>query len=152
MTQVTMSSLHPLDRSITERVVASFGQQTIMTAIGASLRSIAPGAVEIELPYRTDLCQQDGFLHAGIVTTIIDSACGYAAYTLMPDGARVLSVEFKVNLLAPAVGDRFIARGRVARAGRTVTVCTGEVVAITRDAERSIALMQATMMAVFSPA
>ena len=106
--------------------------------------------VEIELPFRADLCQQDGFLHAGIVTTIVDSACGYAALTLMAVDARVLSVEFKLNFLAPAVGDRFIARGRVARAGRTITVCTGEVVALTGDAERSIALMQATMMTVYS--
>lgn len=136
--------------SLTERVRASFQQQTVMAAIGASLRSVAPGAVEIELPYRGDLCQQDGFLHAGIVTTICDSACGYAAYTLMPDGARVLSVEFKINFLAPAIGARFIARGTVARAGRTVTVCTGEVVAVSQDSERVIALMQATMMAVFT--
>ncbi len=123
-----------------------------MAAIGASLRSVAAGAVEIELPYRADLCQQDGFLHAGIVTTIVDSACGYAAYTTMPDGARVLSVEFKINFLAPAVGDRLIARGTVARAGRTVTVCTGEVVAMSQDSERVIALMQATMMAVLAKA
>ena len=122
-----------------------------MAAIGASVRSVAPGSVEIELPFRADLCQQDGFLHAGIVTTIVDSACGYAAYTLMPAGARVLSVEFKINFLAPAFGDRFIARGTVARSGRTVTVCTGEVVAMSQDSERVIALMQATMMAVFSP-
>ncbi len=132
------------------RVRASFDQQTVMAAIGASLRSVAPGAVEIELPYRADLCQQDGFLHAGIVTTIVDSACGYAAYTLMPDGARVLSVEFKINFLAPAIGDRFIARGTVARAGRTVTVCTGEVTAIAGESERVVALMQATMLAVFT--
>lgn len=132
------------------RIRASFDQQTVMAVIGASLRSAAPGAVEIELPYRRDLCQQDGFLHAGIVTTIVDSACGYAAYTLMPDGARVLSVEFKINFLAPAVGDRFIARGTVARAGRTVTVCTGEVAAVSQDSERAVALMQATMMAVFT--
>jgi uncharacterized protein (TIGR00369 family) len=139
----------PPDPHFAERVRASFQQQTVMAAIGASVRSVAPGVVEIELPYRADLCQQDGFLHAGIVTTIVDSACGYAAYTLMPDGARVLSVEFKINFLAPAVGDRFIARGTVARAGRTVTVCTGEVVAVSQDAERVIALMQATMMAVY---
>jgi uncharacterized protein (TIGR00369 family) len=134
------------------RARASFAQQTVMAAIGASLRSVAAGAVEIELPYRADLCQQDGFLHAGIVTTIVDSACGYAAYTTMPDGARVLSVEFKINFLAPAVGDRLIARGTVARAGRTVTVCTGEVVAMSQDSERVIALMQATMMAVLAKA
>jgi uncharacterized protein (TIGR00369 family) len=138
------------DPHFAQRVRASFQQQTVMAAIGASVRSVAPGAVEIELPFRADLCQQDGFLHAGIVTTIVDSACGYAAYTLMPAGARVLSVEFKINFLAPAIGDRFIARGMVARAGRTVTVCTGEVVAVSQDSERAIALMQATMLAVFT--
>jgi uncharacterized protein (TIGR00369 family) len=138
----------PPDPHFAERVRASFQQQTVMAAIGASVLSVAPGTVEIELPFRADLCQQDGFLHAGIITTIVDSACGYAAHTLMPAGARVLSVEFKVNFLAPALGDRFIARGRVARAGRTVTVCTGEVVAVSQDSERVIALMQATMMAV----
>ena len=138
----------PPDPHFAERVRASFQQQTVMAAIGASVRSVTPGAVEIELPFRADLCQQDGFLHAGIVTTIVDSACGYAAHTLMPAGARVLSVEFKINFLAPAVGESFIARGKVARAGRTVTVCTGEVVAQSQDAQRVIALMQATMMAV----
>jgi uncharacterized protein (TIGR00369 family) len=143
-------TFQPPDPHFAQRVQASFQQQTVMAAIGASLRSVAPGAVEIELPYRADLCQQDGFLHAGIVTTIVDSACGYAAYTLMPAGARVLSVEFKINFLAPAIGARFIARGTVARAGRTVTVCTGEVVAVSQGAERAIALMQATMMAVFT--
>ena len=147
---MTTTPFQPPDPSYAERVLASFGQQTIMAAIGASVLSVAPGVVEIELPFRGDLCQQDGFLHAGIVTTIVDSACGYAAFTLMPNDARVLSVEFKINFLAPAIGDRFIARGRVARAGRTITVCTGEVVAPTGDAERSIALMQATMMAVYS--
>ena len=119
-----------------------------MAAIGASVLSVVPGVVEIELPFRADLCQQDGFLHAGIVTAIVDSACGYAALTLMAVNARVLSVEFKINFLAPAVGDRFIAQGRVARAGRSITVCTGEVVALAGDNERVIALMQATMMAV----
>lgn len=142
-------SFHPPYPHFAQRVRASFQQQTVMATIGATVRSVAPGAVEIELPFRADLCQQDGFLHAGIVTTVVDSACGYAAYTLMPAHARVLSVEFKINFLAPAVGDSFIARGKVARAGRTVTVCTGEVIALSQDAQRVIALMQATMMAVF---
>ena len=146
---MTPTSFHPSDPHFAARVRASFQQQTVMAAIGASVRSVTPGVVEIELPFRADLCQQDGFLHAGIVTTIVDSACGYAAYTLMPADARVLSVEFKINFLAPAVGESFIARGKVARAGRTVTVCTGEVVAQSQDAQRVIALMQATMMAVF---
>lgn len=148
MAKMMIPPFQPPDPNYTARILASFRQQTIMAAIGASVRSVAPGAVEIELPFRADLCQQDGFLHAGIVTTIVDSACGYAAYTLMPRDSRVLSVEFKINFLAPAVGDRFIARGRVARAGRTISVCTGEVVALTGDTERAIALMQATMMAV----
>jgi uncharacterized protein (TIGR00369 family) len=152
MPKVTMQAFHPPDPSFAERVVTSFQQQTVMAAIGAQVLSVAPGVVEIELPFRADLCQQDGFLHAGIVTTIVDSACGYAAYTLMPDGARVLSVEFKVNFLAPAVGDRFVARGQVVRAGRTITVCTGEVAATTGGAERVVALMQATMMCVLPQA
>lgn len=139
--------LYPPDPGYGERVRASFQQQSIMATIGASLRAVAPGAVEIELPYRADLCQQDGFLHAGIVTTVLDSACGYAAYTLMPPGARVLSVEFKVNFLAPAVGERFIAQGKVVRAGRALTVCSGEVVAVTQDGERTVVLMQAAVMA-----
>lgn len=145
---MTTTPFKPPDLNYAERVLASFGQQTVMAAIGASVLSVAPGVVEIELPFRADLCQQDGFLHAGIVTTIVDSACGYAALTLLAVDARVLSVEFKINFLAPAVGDRFIARGLVVRAGRTITVCTGEVVAFAGDTERSIALMQATMMAV----
>ena len=148
MAKMTMPPFQSPDPNYTERVLASFRQQTIMAAIGASVLSVAPGMVEIELPFRADLCQQDGFLHAGIVTTIVDSACGYAALTLMAVDARVLSVEFKINFLAPAVGGRFIARGLVVRAGRTITVCTGEVVAFAGDTERSIALMQATMMAV----
>ena len=109
---MTTTPFQSPDPSYSQRVLASFQQQTVMAAIGASVLSVAPGVVEIELPFRADLCQQDGFLHAGIVTAIVDSACGYAAFTLMPDGARVLSVELKINFLAPAVGDRFIAAAR----------------------------------------
>ncbi len=152
MAQISHPSLQSSDPDFAERALASFWRQTVMVAIGAQVLSVAPGVVEIGLPFRADLCQQDGFLHAGIVTTIVDSACGYAAYTLMPDGARVLSVEFKVNFLAPAVGDRFVARGQVVRAGRTITVCTGEVAATTGGAERVVALMQATMMCVLPQA
>lgn len=147
-----MQTAPPPDPYFAKHVTTSFRQQTVMSAIGASVLSVAPGVVEIELPFRADLCQQDGFLHAGIVTTIVDSACGYAAHTLMPDGARVLSVEFKINFLAPAVGERFVARGQVVRAGRTITVCAGEVVAYAGGAERVIALMQATMMCVMPQA
>lgn len=128
------------------RVRASFELQRVMATLGARMTHVAPGEVDIELPFRDDLTQQDGFIHAGIVTTVVDSACGYAAYTLMPEGARVLSVELKVNLLAPAEGDSILARGRVFRAGRTLTVCQGEGIARGSFGERSVALMQATMM------
>jgi uncharacterized protein (TIGR00369 family) len=101
------------------------------------------------LPYREDLSQQHGFIHAGIVTAIADSACGYAALSLMPPGVGVLTIEFKVNLLNPAAGVRLVARGRVAKPGRTVMVCTGDVTAEQEDgAARPVALMQATMMVV----
>jgi uncharacterized protein (TIGR00369 family) len=117
-----------------------------MSTIGASLGTVEPGAVDVILPFRDDLTQQDGFLHAGIVAAIADSACGYAAHTLMPATARVLSIEFKLNLLAPAVGERLEARARVIRAGRTVTVCQADVLAITGKSEKLIATMTRTMM------
>lgn len=104
----------------------SFGRQKVMHMVGARLSFIAPGICEIELPFREDLTQQHGYLHAGIVTTVLDSACGYAAFSLMPAGSSVLSVEFKVNLLAPAKGDLLTVRAEVKRAGRTLTVCTAD--------------------------
>jgi uncharacterized protein (TIGR00369 family) len=104
-------------------VRASFQRQGVMGLIGASLGRLEAGHVEIEVPYRPDLSQQHGYFHAGIVTTAMDSAGGYAGLSLMPRGSSVLSVEFKVNLLAPADGERLRARGRVLRAGRTLTVC-----------------------------
>jgi uncharacterized protein (TIGR00369 family) len=120
-----------------------------MALLGATLTHVAPGEVDIELPYRHDLVQQHGFLHAGVTTAIADSACGYAALTLMPDDAAVLSVEFKVNMLAPGEGTRFVARGRVLRSGRSVTVVRGEVLAFgaTGDA-RVILALQGTMMTI----
>jgi uncharacterized protein (TIGR00369 family) len=110
---------------------------------------VDPGQTEIVLPFREDLGQQHGFIHAGIVTTIADSACGYAALSLMPPGVGVLTIEFKVNLLNPAEGVRFVARGQVVKPGRTLMVCTGEVTAEREDGTvRPVALMQATMMLV----
>ncbi len=139
----------PQDSAFEARVRSSFERQTIMATIGARLERVAPGEVAIRLPVRADLSQQHGFLHAGVLTTIVDSACGYAALTLMPPDAAVLSVEFKVNLLAPAAGVAVLARGRVLKAGRTITVCTGEVVAIdAAGAEKLVATMTATMMVV----
>jgi len=129
-----------------DEVAASFAQQTIMKLIGASLTLIEPGVVEIILPFRQDLTQQNGYLHAGIVTTIADSACGYAAFTLMPEGSGVLSVEFKVNLLRPAKGENFLARAEVIKAGRTLTVVRADVFALTEDKRTMVATMQGTMM------
>jgi len=124
----------------------SFAQQPIMNLLGASLALVEPGVVEIALPYRADLAQHHGYLHAGVVTTIADSACGYAAYTLMPAGSDVLSVEFKVNLLRPAQGEMFVARAEVIKAGRTLTVVSADVFALTSDAKTLVATMQGTMI------
>ncbi|MCB9641636.1 MAG: PaaI family thioesterase [Myxococcales bacterium] len=117
-----------------------------MHTFGARLGHVEEGLVEIEAPYQEHLTQQDGFLHAGIVTALIDSACGYAAYTMMPPGHRVLSVEFKVNLLLPSKGERFLARGKVVKSGRTLTICTGELIAYQGQTAQTVAIMQATMM------
>ncbi len=136
------------DPNFEARVRASFERQQFMQTLGARLERVAPGEVTISLPFRADLTQQHGFLHAGAVTSVVDSACGYAALTLMEPGAAVLAVEFKVNLLAPAAGDRFLAIGRVVRAGRTLTVCAGEMHAIQEERDTVIALLQGTMMSV----
>jgi uncharacterized protein (TIGR00369 family) len=138
--------MSPADPNYEARVRASFAKQQFMATLGANLASVQPGEVCIELPFRADLTQQHGFLHAGVVTSVIDSACGYAALTLMPPDRAVLSVEFKVNLIAPAQGATFQARGRVVRVGRTLTVCTGDLRVVGSDSV--VAMMQATMMAV----
>lgn len=130
------------------RIHTSFQKQTIMHTIGATLTRVEAGQVDITLPFREDLCQQHGFIHAGIITTIVDSAAGYAAYTLMPPESEVLTVEYKVNFMAPAVGDVFIARAAVKKAGRTLTVCHGDVFARRDDQEKLIVTMQATMICV----
>ena len=118
-----------------------------MNLFGARLALVEAGVVEIELPFRADLTQQDGFLHAGVITTVADSAAGYAAHTLMPAGSRVLSVEFKVNLLRPARGELFVARAEVIKAGRTLSVVHADVFAIGANSERQrVATMQGTMM------
>jgi len=138
----------PRDPDFEPRVRASFARQRAMQTIGAQIVRVEPGEVELALPFREDLTQQHGFLHAGIVTTLVDSACGYAALSVMDRESAVLSVEYKVNLLAPALGERMRAVGRVIKAGRTLVVCTGEVLAVTGDTESVVTLMQATMMAV----
>ena len=123
--------------------------QSAMQLIGAELQRIEPGIIEIKLPYRSDLCQQHGYLHAGVVTTIADTACGFSAFSLMPPGSGVLSVEFKVNLLRPARGKHFVARGEVIKSGRTLTVVRGDVLGFSEAGEQElIATMLATMMSV----
>lgn len=136
---------------VEDRIRASFARQRLMRTLGAELAAVRRGEVEIALPFRDDLTQQHGYLHAAAVTAIVDSACGYAALTLMEPGVEVLSVEFKVNLLAPAAGERFLAVGRVLRSGRTLTVCSGEVHAVTGASRKLICAMQATMIASRSP-
>ena len=139
--------MNPLNPSFADEVERSFARQPIMNLIGARLSLVEPGVVEITLPYRADLAQQHGYLHAGVVTTIADSACGYAAYTLMPAGSEVLSVEFKVNLLRPAQGETFVARAEVIKAGRTLTVVRADVFGIAGNADRElVATMQGTMI------
>ncbi|MBL0871011.1 MAG: PaaI family thioesterase [Phycisphaerales bacterium] len=137
------------DTSLFDRIAESFQRQRLLTTLGARLVRVADGEVDIELPWAETIQQQHGFVHAGAIATIADSACGYACLTRMPEGSAVLSVEFKINLLSPAVGERFIAQGRVVRVGRTVGVATAEVVAQTPAKPDSVvALMQATMMRV----
>jgi uncharacterized protein (TIGR00369 family) len=136
------------NRAVTpeERVRASFARQGLLATLGARIKRVAPGEVDVELAFDERLTQQHGYLHAGALTAALDSACGYAALTLMPEEAAVLTVEFKVNLLAPAAGERFLARGRVVRAGRTLTVCRGDAIAFAGDEERHVVTMIATMM------
>jgi uncharacterized protein (TIGR00369 family) len=126
----------------------SFAAQRIMTTIGARLERVVAGEIEIRVPFRHELTQQHGFLHAGVLTSALDSACGYSALSLMPEGVGVFTIEFKLNLLAPARGQELIARGRVLRAGRTITVCQAEASMLADDAETAVATMLATIMTI----
>jgi uncharacterized protein (TIGR00369 family) len=141
-------AFEPRDPGFAERVRESFARQRFMSTLGARLVSIAAGAVDVELPFADSLVQQHGYLHAGAVAAAMDSACGYAALTLLDEDAAVLTVEFKVDLLEPAAGERVVARGRVLRAGRTLTVCRAEAAALDGGVERHVASMSATIMAV----
>jgi uncharacterized protein (TIGR00369 family) len=141
-----MSKFNPQDSQFEARVRSSFTRQTLMQTIGAEMTRVAPGEVEIELAYRDDLAQQHGYLHAGVITAIVDSACGYAAMTLTRAVEDILTIEYKANFVAPATGEKMIARSRVLRAGRKVTVCAGDVFALRDGEEKLIATMLATMM------
>jgi uncharacterized protein (TIGR00369 family) len=130
------------------RVRQSFSRQAFMSTLGAELTTVVQGSVEIRLPFSPNLTQQNGYMHAGPITAVLDSACGYAALSMTADDKDVLTVELKVNLLAPAVGEMFVARGQVKKAGRTLTVCTADAFAISGGKEKPIATMLATIMAV----
>ena len=140
------TNLTPADPNFEARIRSSFARQNFMTTLGAHLDRVAPGEIDIKLPIRAELSQQHGFVHAGAVASIADSACGYAASSLMPPESGVLAVEFKINLLAPAAGEYLLARGRVIRAGRTLTVCQADVVAVADGKERTVAVMTGTIM------
>lgn len=136
----------PLFPTIDSRIRDSFARQTVMNLIGATLTYVSRGEVWIELPYRPDMSQQHGFIHAGIITTIVDTACGYAAMSVTEPDTSVLTIEFKTNFLAPAQGERFIAKGKVKKAGRTITVCEGDVITMQDGREKLIATMLASVM------
>ena len=131
------------------RSLQSFERQKVMKTLGMQLNKVAPGMVELEMPFHEDFTQQHGFLHAGIISTALDSACGYAAFTLMAADAAVLTIEFKINLLSPASGERFIFRAEVTKPGSTITVADGRAFAVSADGtEKLVATMTGTMMAV----
>lgn len=137
------------DTDYETRVRDSFARQAAMRTIGAELTRVSPGVIEIEMPFAEGLTQQHGFLHAGIISTALDSACGYAAYSMMPPDAAILTIEFKLNLLSPGKGERFLFRGEVTKPGRTIMVTDGRAFAFDNDGEaKLIATMTGTMMTV----
>jgi uncharacterized protein (TIGR00369 family) len=136
----------PRDPDWDAKVRASFKRQTFMDTIGARIAALSPGYCEVELAFRGDLCQQNGYLHGGLVTTIAANATGYAAFSLMPPNSSVLGVDYKINLLNPAAGDRFIAIGRVVKPGRTLSVVECDVEAEAGGARKLIAKMLTSMM------
>ncbi len=131
---------------IEQRVRDSFNRQNLMSTLGARVERVAPGEVDIMLPVTPEISQQHGFVHAGAIASIADSACGYAALTLLDSDAGVLAVEFKINLMAPGAGESLLARGRVIKSGRTLSICQADVVALENGGERNVAVMIATIM------
>jgi uncharacterized protein (TIGR00369 family) len=136
----------PLDPAIEAKVRASFDAQEAMRTVGARMLALGPGRAEIELPALPHVGQQAGFVHGGVVAMILDSACGYASLTTMPAESEVVTVEFKINFLRPALGERILARGAVTRAGRSLTVAQGEAFALREEREDLVAIMIATMI------
>ncbi|WP_448626719.1 PaaI family thioesterase [Geodermatophilus sp. URMC 64] len=147
-----LPDLPALDPAREARIRASFAAQAMLATLGATVADVGPGRVVLEMPSDPRFGQQHGFTHAGAITTLVDTACGYAAFSLMAADREVLTVDFSANFLAPAVGQAFRATGTVLRAGRTLVITRGEVHALAEGREpRLIAAMQATMMAVTPP-
>ena len=147
---MTGTTFLPQDPDFDARVRASFARQQVMATLGAEIALLSPGAIELTMPYGAPFTQQHGFVHAGIIATALDSACGYAAFSLMAASAGVLTVEFKTSLLAPAQGERFIFRAHVIKPGKTLTFCEAQAFATLGNAEpRLVATMSATLMAIY---
>ena len=147
-----MTSFEPKDPHFEARVKASFARQQTMTTLGIEITGLGPGEIELRMPQMPAYTQQHGFTHAGIIATALDSACGYAAFSLMPEDAAVLTVEFKTNLIAPAKGEYFLFRARVVKPGRTITVCDSQAFAVESGQEKLVATMTGTLMALFDRA
>ena len=138
------------DQNYKNKTIDSFSRQSVMKMLSAKLMIHEPGAISISFPFQAEYTQQNGYIHAGIVTTILDSACGYAAFTLMPPNLDVLTVEFKVNLLRPAKGEEFTAKGKVLKAGKVISVVEGIVYSSDYGEGKPVASMTATIMAIDS--
>jgi len=141
-----MTTFEPLDPDYQTRVRASFARQAFMRTLGVELVHLAPGEVDLSVPFRADLTQQHGYFHAGVTATVADSAAGYAALSLYPKGTGVLTTEFKINLLRPAQGERLVARGRVVKPGRTLTICQSDVYAEKGGREAHVATLLLSMI------
>lgn len=141
-----MSRFTPQDPDFAARVTASFDQQAVMHSLGAAIDKVEAGSVAISMPHASAYTQQDGFLHAGIVSTVLDSACGYAAFSLMAAAARVLTIEFKINLLRPASAAHYLFEAHVTKAGRSVSVCDGTAWGLAGDERKALATMTCTLM------
>ena len=137
----------PLDLNYKEKVRSSFSRQKFMHYIGAKLVEIRPGYCEIHIPYKSELCQQHAFFHAGVIGTVADNTGGYAAFTLMPTDSSILTVEYKLNLIAPGDGELLIAHGQVIKSGHTLTICRSEVFVVKNGDERLCATSLMTLIA-----
>ena len=144
-----MSSKFKPHADYEEKVTESFNRQEVMKTINASILAIRPGEIELEFPYQSNLTQQHDFIHAGIVSTVLDTACGYAAFSLMPEDAAVLTIEFKINFLSPAKGERFRAVAKVKKPGKNITVTEGELFSCLDGEQKIVATMVGTIMSVY---